>query len=295
MTQANKTLIKIAAVLVILFLCAVAYGLIRTRKAAFVQAPTAPIPGMHLTFDDEFNSFSEYVDANGNADCASNGTGTWQTLYYNCSNTDGYNDEEEEYTDRNPDPFIDANGVLNIEVQPSTPGQPLPYTSGMITTQYSFTQEYGYFEMRAKLPAGRGIWPAFWLLPADESWPPEIDAMEAFGATNTASGEGGPTMIHYASHFVPEGQICGAWYDTATDTTAGFHTYGVDWEPDSITYYFDGKSYASCPGNPAANKPFYMLVNVAVGGTTSWPGPTDSTDTFPQYMSVDYVRAYQKN
>jgi beta-glucanase (GH16 family) len=246
------------------------------------------ISGMHMTFDDEFNTFNEYL-ANGNVTCGPGGTGTWQTMYYNCTRTTASNDEAQIYDASSTSA---ANGVLTIAAIP-TPNQTLPYTSGLITTQYSFSQTYGYFEIRAQLPAGGGLWPAFWLLPVDQSWPPEIDAMEAFGDTNPVNDEGGHTMIHYASHTPPNNQVCGAWFNTGIDITAGFHTYGVDWEPSGITYYFDGTPYASCPPNPAANKPFYILINLAVGGMGSWPGTPSSTTTWPAEMKIDYVRAYQ--
>src|SRR6266446_5834540 len=135
-----------------------------------------------VTFDDEFNSLNLW-----------NGTsGTWNTNYWwggaNGSTLTG-NGEEEWYINNlyaptsSVTPWTVNNGVLSLTAAPADPAiQPLinnyQYTSGMIQTYYSFTQTYGYFEMRAQLPAGQGLWPAFWLLPADGSWPPEIDAME---------------------------------------------------------------------------------------------------------------------
>jgi len=298
---------------------AMSYWAFRQKQSALTYMTPSEklIAGMKMTFSDEFDTFSRYLDANGNVTCDPDGTGTWQTVYYDCRRTTAANNEAQEYIDPNfisyfnsvtstanptsaTNPFSVSDGILSIEAAPSD--QPLKdvlgswaqYTSGMITTEHSFSQTYGYFEIRAQVPAGRGLWPAFWLLPADKSWPPEIDAMESFGATNPASGEGSATMIHYASHVPPDNQTCGAWYDTNVDVTAGFHTYGVDWEPNAITYYFDGTPYATCPGNPAANKPFYMIVNLAVGGNGSWPGPADATTKFPAYLNIDYVRAYQK-
>lgn len=253
---------------------------------------------MKLTFDEEFNTFSQYRDPAGKVTCGSNGTGTWQTIYFGCTRSTLSNNETEIYFDQTP--FHLSDGVLSIEAAPTDPyvqsviGLWAQYSSGIITTQYSFSQTYGYFEARIELPAGPGLWPAFWLLPVDKSWPPEIDAMEAFGDTNPVKGEGGRTLIHYASHTAPDNQICGAWYETKTDVTAGFHTYGVDWEPNAITYYFDGSPYATCPPNPSANKPFYMLINLAVGGAGSWPGTTDATNVWPAVMRIDYVRAWQK-
>ncbi len=248
------------------------------------------IASMTMTFDDDFDAFGAYLDANGVATCEPGGTGTWQTMYYNCTHTTASNNEAEWYIGSSTSA---SDGILTI-VATTSAGRPLPYTSGIITTEYSFSQTYGYFEIRAQLPAGSGLWPAFWLLPADMSWPPEIDAMEAFGDTNPINGEGGHTLIHYASHTPPDNQICGAWYNVGVDVTAGFHTYGVDWEPNAITYYFDGTPYASCPANPAANKPFYMLINLAVGAAGSWPGEPSATTTWPAELKINYVRAYQK-
>ncbi len=275
------------------------------------------LKNMTRTFDDEFNTFNRYVGMNGNTTCDPGGVGTWQTVYYFCSRTNPGNDEAEVYTDPNfiaylknepnstaetdPNmPFSIQSGTLFIEATPSTPqilsavGSWAKYTSGMITTQFSFSQKYGYFEMRAELPAGAGLWPAFWLLPVNKSWPPEIDAMEAFGAQNP-QGDGGPTMIHYASHALEVSDNCGGWYNVGTNITAGFHTYGVNIESTGITYYFDGSAYAKCPANPEINQPFYMLINLAVGSNTSWPGSPASSNAWPAYLKVDYVRAYQTN
>ncbi len=269
-----------------------------------------PRNDMRLTFNDDFNSFSRYTDGKGGISCEAGGVGTWQTVYHFCSRTIASNFENEIYIDQNfidylnsraatptaaVSPFSVADGILTIEARPSdepiikAAGWWARYTSGLITTQFSFSQQYGYFEMRAKLPRGKGLWPAFWLLPIDKSWPPEIDAMEAFGGPNHR-GEGSLTKIHYASHEITK--KCGSWVDIGTDISQNFHRYGVLWEPDKITYYFDGKPYGTCPGNKDANQPFYMLVNLAVGGEGSWPGTPTTTNEWPAFMHVDYVRAY---
>jgi hypothetical protein len=158
-------------------------------------APSASLPfAVHLTFQDEFDDFSLF-DENSFA-------GRWRTQF-------GYggptavesrslvsNGERQAYVDRafrgvgaatiNVDPFRVANGVLTITAEKATPSTKaaiwgLDYTSGMIASRFSFAQRYGYFEMRAALPVGKGLWPAFWLLPIDKSWPPEIDIVEAIG------------------------------------------------------------------------------------------------------------------
>ncbi|MES2748917.1 MAG: glycoside hydrolase family 16 protein [Patescibacteria group bacterium] len=275
---------------------------------------TAPLlKTMRLTFNEDFNELSRYVDQNGNVTCEPGGRGIWQSVYHFCSRTIAPNYDSQLYIDQN---FIDhvnqsgfgtttarnstwvKDGILTIEVKPSdevikkAAGAWAKYTSGLLTTQFSFSQQYGYFEMRAQVPTGDGIWPAFWLLPIDKSWPPEIDVMESFGGLNR-KGEGGNYQIHYASHTKDIKGLCGTWFNTGVDITAGFHTYGVNWQPDGITYYFDGTPYAFCPPNPDANQPFYMLLNVAVGSEPSWSGMPTSANTWPVYMNVDYVRAYQ--
>lgn len=270
------------------------------------------LEGMQSTFDEEFNSLSFYLGPNNNTACNSSGTGIWETVFYFCSRTIYSNGENEIYTDKqfldyytkkagrpltSTLPFSINNGILQIKAAPAdstitkASGDWAKYTSGLLTTEYSFSQTYGYFEMRAILPTGQGVWPAFWLLPVDKSWPPEIDILESFGGENQR-GEGGSTMIHYASH-ISKDTFCGGWFDTGVDVTKNFHVYGVDWEPNGTTYYFDGKPYAWCSPNPEANKPFYILLNMAVGGPSSWPGAPDSSNVWPANMYIDYIKAYQ--
>lgn len=271
---------------------------------------------MKETFSDEFDSFRPYTDVNGNTTCNPGGTGIWQTVYHFCSRTNAANSEAEVYSDVNflshlkgisktqalvdPEyPFELGIGTLKIKANPSSDlvkqkvGSWAKYTSGMITTQFSFTQTYGYFEIRAKLPKGKGIWPAFWLLPADKSWPPEVDVFESFGEKNE-KGYGGHYKIHRASHSNRVSESCGEWWDANIDLTEGFHTYGADVQPDKISFYFDGKNYATCKPNFETNKPFYMVANVAVGGPGSWPGEPNASTPWPATLEIDYIKAFQK-
>jgi len=271
--------------------------------------------GMTLTFNEDFKSFKQYTDADGNISCGPGGSGIWQTVYHFCSRTNASNFEAELYIDpqfiahlkkvlpieaqSDPDnPFSTDNGILTITAKPSSKevieaaGWWAKYTSGFISTQFSFSQQYGYFEMRAKMPKGKGLWPAFWLLPIDKSWPPEIDVMEFFGDVNE-KGEGGLTKIHYASHAIEKGKSCGEWADMGVDLTVEFHTYGVKWEPSGFIFYFDDKPYATCPTNTDANQPMYLVANLAVGGAGSWPGEPNSATVWPSEMNIDYIRAYK--
>ena len=250
---------------------------------------TLDLTGFKLTFDDEFNSFSSngpsrYFDRSH--------TGTWDTtLSYGERKL---NDEVEQYSDPTVgvDPLSIVNGCLDIHAAPSldlSQTWGAPYTSGVITTNHSFSQLYGYFEMRAELPQGAGMWPAFWLLPQVHVWPPELDPLEAFGAPGPG-GDGGAYSIHSGRVSAADGGQ-GGWNGTnGANLYTQFNTFGVDWEPDTLTFYFNGKAYASMATPAGFDQPMYLLANLAVGG--NWAGaPTgESAD-----MLIDYIRAYSKD
>lgn len=160
------------------------------------------------------------------------------------------------------------------------------YQSGMIHNRNSFSQLYGYFEIEAQLPAGRGLWPAFWLLPHDLSWPPEIDIFEMLGHE--------PNKLYTTLHLPninPNAHI-EAWIDTSS-----FHRYGLRWTAQELTLFIDGKEAGGgrIPSALAAAMPMYMILNLAVGGVGSWPGSPDSTTTFPAKMNVRAIRAWSFN
>jgi len=240
-----------------------------------------------LTFNDEFNDLNLWNGVSG----------TWDTnFWYNSVSGNGStlsgNGEQEWYVNANYAPTASVkpwsvnNGVLDLTAAPAAPDiQPLingyKYTSGMINSYHSFSQTYGYFEMKAQLPAGQGFWPAFWLLPEDGSWPPELDVMEVLGNDPTKLY----TTVHYGAD--NQSQSLGS---TVADMSGGYHTYGVDWEPDAITWYFDGREVYQTATPADMNKPMYMLANLAVGGY--WPGMVDGSTRFPAAMHIDYIRAY---
>lgn len=254
-----------------------------------LTVPSHPsgLSGLQVTFADEFEIFA----ASPTGVDPITGALVWRTTYGWGGRTNAPNNEVEYYSDATVgvDPFRLDAGTLDITAAPaSSTGATLPsgltHTSGMVTTQASFAQLYGYFEVRAELPSGAGFWPAFWLLPTDGTWPPELDVMELLGQdTGTAY-----TTLHSGasgSH-----TSIGAAVPVA-DASAGFHTYGVSWRPDEIRWFVDGAEvfHAATPAD--MHVPMYMLVNLAVGGAGSWPGPTDGVSSAT--MRVDYVRAFQ--
>ena len=233
------------------------------------------------TFADEFNVFK--VSSTG----LSGESAVWQSTYW-WGRTIPTNHEAGFYSDSSAgaDPFtLRPDGLLDIMAAPAAnlPGG-LTHTSGLITSETSHVQTYGYFEMRARLPSGQGFWPAFWLLPANGDWPPEIDAMEVIGSDTT--------YLHVNAHSKASGEhtISPAIVPTA-DLSQSFNTFGVSWRPDVIRWYLNGTEVHSAPTPPDMHRPMYMIANLAVGGEGSWPGLTGNAS--PAVMSIDFIRAYQ--
>ena len=217
------------------------------------------------------------------------------------------NRERQLYVDRDflsagIDPFSLKRGVLTITARPLPPGvkakvaaalakQPpkiqksalkdVRYSSGLITTAGRFSQAYGYFEMRARWTMGKGVWPAFWLLPAGGGWPPEIDVIEAHGDKPTTAFQSLHSKVQKAitRKVAMEG------------SAAQFHDYGVLWTPKTLDYYIDGRKTASIPTTRDATKPMYLLANLAIGG--HWPGDPDATTAMPARMEIDHIRAWR--
>ena len=235
----------------------------------------------------------------------------------------GGNNELQCYTDRLDNSYIQS-GSLIIKARQETftgPAEPLgsntnagnrtlPYTSARLLTKNKGDWKYGRIEVRAKLPAGQGIWPAIWMLPTHDvygSWAAsgEIDIMESVNINPSIPST---HKVHGNLHFG------GSWplnTHVGNDTTLGkdpsqnFHTYAIDWAADQMRWYVDGVLYGTIPSSSWYSTPsnsqiagpyapfdqdFHLLLNVAVGG--NWPGAPDHTSSLPVQMEVDYVRVY---
>lgn len=198
-------------------------------------------------------------------------------------------------------PFQVRDGLLTIEAAPlstqagaavqraiaaepprirDSPIRNVRYSSGLISTRSRHSQTYGYFEIRARWSGGKGVWPAFWLLPANGKWPPELDILEAHGDK--------PRTAYHSVHSkgVPGTTKPGIISGTGQD----FHVYGALWTRRSIDYFIDGVKTATMPTPPDMHQPMYMIANLAVGG--SWPGNPDAATRFPATMQIDYIRAW---
>ncbi|MFL6227178.1 MAG: family 16 glycosylhydrolase [Pyrinomonadaceae bacterium] len=217
------------------------------------------------------------------------------------------NRELEYYTDDAKNAYLDGRGHLVIEAFSETlPPNfkcwygPCRYTSARLTTKRKFAQAYGRFETRLRIPAGQGVWPAFWLLGADidtVGWPAcgEIDIMENIGRE--------PALVHGTMHGPGYSGASGIGAQFAlpggTRFAADFHVFAVEWEAGEIRWYVDGKLYETRSKSdlPAGARwvydhPFFIILNLAIGG--EWPHDPDATTSMPQTLTVDYVRAYER-
>lgn len=219
----------------------------------------------------------------------------WRFDIGTCENGWG-NQELQYYTDRSQNAIV-QNGVLLITARKES-FEGSQYTSARLVTKDLFEQKYGRFEARIRLPYGQGIWPAFWMLGADideNPWPGagEIDIMEYRGQN--------PTVLVGSVHGpgYSGGNAISKEYTLNNDRfDTGFHIFGIEWGPEYINFYVDDVLYnqitpKDVPGTWVFDKPFYILMNLAVGGTFVG-APNDETE-FPQTMLVDYVRVYKKN
>ncbi|HEX6823024.1 MAG TPA: glycoside hydrolase family 16 protein [Candidatus Sulfotelmatobacter sp.] len=219
------------------------------------------------------------------------------------SGGNGWGNQELEYYTSRPQNAFQQDGNLVIKVleekYTGPDGVTRDYTSARLKTQGKFSQKYGRFEARIKIPYGQGIWPAFWMLGDDiekKGWPKcgEIDIMENIGKEPStvhgtihgpgysgSKGIGGPFELPPGHRFADD-----------------FHVFAVEWEPKAIRFYVDDHLYITrTPADlPQGAKwvykhPFFILLNVAVGG--GWPGNPDASTVFPQTMLVDYVRVFR--
>lgn len=255
----------------------------------FPQEKVESVNGWSLVWSDEFSGNS--LD-----------TGKWNVLLREQSK----HNELQYYL---PDEVYTENGLLRLRSRVRKFG-PMEFTSGRLDTKDKFTPVYGRFEIRAKLPSGKGLWPAYWLYPQNRNWQmeyimaeavasgkeriipeerpwySEIDIMEFLGhEPNIVYG-----TLHYYS-FDGQKKTSSGKVTGSIDYSNDFHIYVLEWEPDSIRWYIDGKIFHSTVlGIP--HTPHYLIINTAIGG--EWPGNPDSTTVFPQFHDIDYVRVYQK-
>lgn len=208
----------------------------------------------------------------------------------------GWGNGEAEYYTNRPENARIENGMLVIEaLQEKYEGS--YYTSARLKTQGLQTFQYGRIEARVKVPTGKGLWPAFWMLGANfptAGWPDcgEIDIMEYIGKE--------PDLIMGTAHGPGYSGALGItkWNRQTFNIADDFHTFAIDWQEGRIDWYFDGQLYHSVTREDVGQRqwvfdqPFFVILNLAVGGQL--PGPIGLDVTFPKQYLVDYVRVFQK-
>ena len=245
--------------------------------------------GPTLVWSDEFNSIN---------------TATWNHEV----GGGGWGNNEREYYTAGNNAFIQfdsqaGGNVLVLEARRDNPGNyncwygRCEYTSSRMNTSGKRTFQYGRIEARLKLPQTQGIWPAFWMLGNDigtVGWPGcgELDIMEHVGFE--------PNVTHGAMHgpnYSGNTPFAGTHY-LSERVDANYHVYAMEWNSTSVRWFVDGVQFYSVTrsqvqsyGNWVFDHPFFLILNVAVGG--GWPGNPDGSSVFPQRMYVDYIRVYQ--
>ena len=240
------------------------------------------IPGWSLIWNDEFSL--NYVDST-----------KWG---YEVNGGGGGNNELQYYTDRYQNSYVDSGSLVIVARKENYLG--MKYTSARMRSAFKGDWTYGKFVIRVKLPSGVGTWPAIWMLPTDwvyGGWPAsgEIDIMEHVGYDQD--------VVHASMH-------CQKYYHKIGTQKSGnikvsgaskeFHTYGLEWYPDSMQFFVDGNKYFTTYNDGSGwqgwpfDKRFHFLLNIAIGG--DWGGAKGVDDSiFPQEMKIDYVRVYKKN
>lgn len=231
--------------------------------------PASPAAGLVMTFNDEFNGggldrtkWNPHMTKVGSVSQEANVLGAFSTA---------------------------PNGTSLRITTNNTPFAGRNWTSGAMTNYGAFSQTYGYFEARVKVPKGSGFWPAFWMLPVNQSWPPEIDIFEILGKDTTT--------VHQTLHWPgTSGQdVASGKATTGADLSADYHIYGVSWKPQEVIFYLDNVETHRVTGTHVPSQPMYLIANLAIGPQNggSWSQMPNAQTVFPNFLDIDYIRAYK--
>jgi beta-glucanase (GH16 family) len=260
---------------------------VSTLACSSTNRPVSAPAGWKLVFNDEFNYTGLPDSTKWTYETGGHGWG---------------NNEKQFYLKNSLENSSVQNGILSIKAIKKD-HEALHYTSAKLTTYNKFYLQYGKVEVMAKLPRGKGNWPAIWMLPVsiqtnEESWPlcGEIDIMEHVGKD--------PNVMHTSLHSLLYNHVKGTQvthFEKLPDVFNAFHKYGIEWTEKSISFYVDDKlfyeSFKGQDGHITTNegwpfdKAYYLILNLAIGG--NWGGEIDDA-IFPNEMQIDYVRIYKK-
>lgn len=268
-------LLALLVVIVMLVTGVIAVSVFVSRHDAVADGPKRG----PLGFDESFDGTT--LDAN-----------RWSPCYHWSSSgcTNLANDELEWYV---PEQVKVGDGLLNLEADRRTvtglENRQFDYVSGLISglspKRPLFSFRYGYVEARVKVPKGQGLWSAFWMLPATGESEPEVDIFETIGEE--------PNVVQMTTHWSEDGKERQRGRDRrGPDMTQGWHTYGLEWKPDSMTWYIDGVArWRVTDPRQIPQEDMYLLANLAVGGQFT-KSPNEDTP-FPSSLQFDYIRAWE--
>lgn len=240
-----------------------------------------------LVWSDEFDG--ESIDSN-----------TWN---YQIEEAGRFNEEWQRYTNSIENAYVENSCLVIKAIHESEKHGINQYTSARMNTANKYAFKYGKIAARIKLPEGQGIWPAFWMLGAnidenggDTPWPQtgEIDIFELYGSKNDSIVE---ANAHYADSSESHAMMGAISYQLKEGKFSDdFHVFELEWNEEKMTWLVDGEAYGSMEITEAIfsefQKEFFILLNIAVGGTHA--GYPDETTIFPQYMYTDWIRVYEK-
>ncbi|MDV2996075.1 MAG: Endo-1,3-1,4-beta-glycanase ExsH [Chroococcidiopsis sp. SAG 2025] len=232
-----------------------------------------------VVFEDEFNGTSLDLLK-------------WDTCYWWHSGRGCANHGAQEIQWFLPEEVLVQNGILQIRTQKriwNAYNATFQYTSGMISSHQRYAFQYGFVEIRAKVPKGRGFWPTMWLAAEDRNWPPEVNIAEFVGSDMKSV----LMVLHYINDRGKPKYSSLSWGNNF-DFSEDYHVYAVLWEPNAIIWYVDGVErmrYTNSENIP--QKPMYILTTLAIGPIWTNKLPDDSTP-FPSYFDIDYIKVWQR-
>lgn len=242
---------------------------------AMLFTPTAvladpPGGGWQLKFSDDFNGSG--LD-----------TSKWSPCFYWGSSSGCTNGGAGDMQWFQPDEVSVSGGSLHLNAhRQQSNGK--DYTSGMVSSHDKFAFQYGYAEMRGKIPKGNGFWPDFWLLSQNKNWPPELDIAEFVGS-NTNN-------VHQTLHYNSGGHKSSSGYCGGADFSADYHTYGIEWSPDKLVWYVDGNVCRTYTGEGIPQESMYLTATLAIG--SAWTVGPDGSTPFPSTFDIDYIKVWQR-
>jgi beta-glucanase (GH16 family) len=255
-----------------------AIGLLALVWMASSPLMAAPPAGWQLVFSDEFEG--QTLDSS-----------KWSTTM-DFPGTHGPRYHNEFYLSYTLDEdVVLSDGALHLRTEHKVVSGVEPmglfdYSQGLVTTRDKFNFTYGYIEIRAKYPGGKGLWPCFWLMPQDEnSWPPEFDIAEYHGGQ------------HRMHHGLAHGTMTEVKWDSFNDTNTNFvntwHVFALEWTAGRAVWYVDGKACKTIEADYVPSIPMYVLLSNSISSRYGPSGEPDAETLFPNDFEIDYIHIYQ--